>query len=287
MIKRPSRDEKQKQHASKKAGRGIRVRSGLRAEIAKWWSDHHSATASPPMARCTSLSAWSAPLPSPLAPTLRGPRPGCLTPNAAPSILLPGSPILGGPSACIDELSSVGVDTADWMRSFNVGWEGRFGSVGDGSRPPFRCSGMAPLVLTWDRVLLCPLRKVLPLAPPLRLPLRVGKTEMEAARLLCPRDGLLTCWPRALTVCITVCASGPSYGRMVALMPVDAEVRTAGGNAIVLRYARFAGDVKSHQHRQYIRARTRHTNGSVLEDDQEASVVLPLDLEATAGRLIL
>lgn len=60
---------------------------------------------------------------------------------------------------------------------------------------------------------------------------------MDAAR----RDGLLLCWPwpRELTVWITACASGPSYGLMVAETPAD-DVRMGGGLAIVLRYARFA-----------------------------------------------
>jgi hypothetical protein len=123
----------------------------------------HSATERPPIALCTSLSAWSAPRtpPSPTAapfplPLLivRGPKPGCLTPNAAPNILLPGSPILGGPSACGIAGSSGGGDTAEFMRSLRVGCEGRLGSVGEGSRPPFECgcSRIVPLVFTWDNV---------------------------------------------------------------------------------------------------------------------------------------
>jgi hypothetical protein len=38
---------------------------------------------------------------------------------------------------------------------------------------------------------------------------------------------------------MTDCASGPSYGLMVAEMPAD-DVKIDGGLAIVLRYARFA-----------------------------------------------
>jgi len=121
----------------------------------------YSATERPPIALCTSLSAWSAPrtppspiaIPLPLPPLIfRGPKPGCLTPNAAPSILLPGSPILGGPSACRMAGSSAVGDTAELIRSLRVGCDGKVGSVGDGSRLPFvsECSGIGPLVFTWD-----------------------------------------------------------------------------------------------------------------------------------------
>jgi hypothetical protein len=165
----------------------------------------HSATERPPIALCTSLSACSAPR-TPTSPTatpfpllllmFRGPRPGCLTPSAAPSILFPGSPILGGPSACkIAGSSAVGV-TAEFISSLRVGCEGRLGSVGEGSLLPFGCgcSGIEPLVFTWDRAMPCPLR------PPPPLLVRVGNTEMDAARLLCPRDGLDVCCPREFTV---------------------------------------------------------------------------------------
>ena len=170
----------------------------------------HSVTERPPIALCTSLNACSAPLtpPSPTAIPLplifRGPNPGCLTPSAAPNILFPGSPILGGPSACTIAGSSAVGDTAELMSSLRVGCDGRLGSVGDGSLLSFAgCSGIEPLVFKWDSVTLLPLR-----LPPLLL--RVGNTEMDAARLLCPRDGLLVCCPREFTVCITVWASGPS-----------------------------------------------------------------------------
>lgn len=69
----------------------------------------------------------------------------------------------------------------------------------------------------------------------------VGKTETDAARGWCEREALLgLCWPRELTVCMTVCASGPSYGLMVAEIPVVDDVRIGGGNASVVRYARLA-----------------------------------------------
>ena len=51
----------------------------------------HSLATSPIIIRCTSPTPLGAP------PTTRGGRPGCLTPSAAPSILLPGSPIRGAP----------------------------------------------------------------------------------------------------------------------------------------------------------------------------------------------
>jgi len=180
--------------------------------IAKSDIGPYSATERPPIALCTSLNAWSVPLtpPSPAVTPLplmtRGPKPGCLTPRAAPNILFPGSPILGGPSACTIAGSSVVGDTAEFMSSLRVGCDGRLGSVGEGSRLPFACgcSGIEPLVFKWDSVTLCPLLR----PPPLLL--RVGNTEMDAARLLWPRDGLLVCCPRELTVCITVWASGPS-----------------------------------------------------------------------------
>lgn len=63
------------------------------------WDFVYSATTRPPIALCISLM-WSTPFPGaglelPLPFIILGPRPGCLTPRAAPSILLPGSPILG------------------------------------------------------------------------------------------------------------------------------------------------------------------------------------------------
>lgn len=67
-----------------------------------------------------------------------------------------------------------------------------------------------------------------------------GNTDTEAARALCVREGFVLCWPRAFTVWITVCASGPSYGLMVADSPVVDDVRMAGGKATVFRYARLA-----------------------------------------------
>lgn len=167
-----------------------------RGKCEKNWGIVHSATAScwiPLEISFTSL----------LLPCMfRGPKPGCLTPSAAPNILLPGSPILGPPlSACkIAGSSGVG-DTAEFMSSLSVGCDGRLGRVGDGSRFSFACgcSGMEPFM---RKLLLPPL--------PLLLALREGKTEMDAARLLWPREGLLMCWPRELTVCIMIWASGPS-----------------------------------------------------------------------------
>lgn len=44
------------------------------------------------------------------------------------------------------------------------------------------------------------------------------------------RDGLLgLCCPRELTFWITFWASGPSYGLMVAVVPVELLKRTGGG----------------------------------------------------------
>lgn len=62
-----------------------------------------------------------------------------------------------------------------------------------------------------------------------------GNTEMDAARALWERDALGLCWPRELTVWMTSWASGPSYGLIVAEVPVDAEVKMGGGYAIVCR----------------------------------------------------
>lgn len=94
------------------------------------WCIIHSATVSPPIALCMSLMVESSPLPLGLVPGLappvtwlplmtRGPSAGCLTPNAAPNILFPGSPIFGGPSAC--RIAGSSCDTAEFMRSFRDG----------------------------------------------------------------------------------------------------------------------------------------------------------------------
>lgn len=72
------------------------------------------------------------------------PKLGCLTPRAAPNILLPGSPILGA-GLIVSELaeriagsfkidSSAKTDVEESNES-KVGWEGSDGRVGDGSRP--------------------------------------------------------------------------------------------------------------------------------------------------------
>ena len=68
----------------------------------------------------------------------------------------------------------------------------------------------------------------LPLPLPFRLrPARaLGKTEMDALRALWAREGF-ELW-RELTAWMTVWASGPSYGRIVAGGPLGGE-RIAGG----------------------------------------------------------
>jgi len=115
------------------------------------WSQNYSATTRPPIARWTCSIPLGEILPPP--PTSRGPRPGCRTPSAAPSIRLPGSPILGGAdiSWCrgcgccrlvleIDESEprrsapATASPSDELMSAFNVGCEGRLGRVGEGSR---------------------------------------------------------------------------------------------------------------------------------------------------------
>jgi hypothetical protein len=110
----------------------------------------HSATVSPPIALVTSLYDGS-----PLS--TRELKPGCLTPNAAPNILLPGSPILGAlcstPSGCrlvARMAGSVGSSCVapspreELIKAFNVGWEGRLGKVGECSRPELLLCGGSP-----------------------------------------------------------------------------------------------------------------------------------------------
>jgi hypothetical protein len=110
----------------------------------------YSATTSPPIALCIcSMPLADERVPPP--PTIRGPSPGCLTPSAAPSIRFPGSPILGANDTsgccawCRLEVKIAGSDARifalvvdspkdELMSAFKVGWEGRLGSVGEGSR---------------------------------------------------------------------------------------------------------------------------------------------------------
>jgi len=144
-----------------------------------------------------------------------GPKPGCLIPNACPSILFPGSPIRGGvepafspspipPIATIAgsagggvvpalkwSLSSTPDPKVEEIREFSVGCDGKFGSVGDGSRSreggfdilvasACGCSGIEPLRLR------TPLRNEFEL-----LMVEAERPcEMEF-RELCAREGLL------------------------------------------------------------------------------------------------
>jgi hypothetical protein len=174
------------------------------------------------------LCRWSTPfvcaglLPFPF--TTLGPRLGCLTPKAAPSILLPGSPILGPlmDSACCCKLvvkiagsegrlfvPATASPSEELMRALRVGCEGREGNVGDGW--PSARSGIETLWPLGADVLL--LRLLLPLLgcafelDALRV---LGKTDTEAARGLCDLEALGLCWPLELTVWITDWASGPS-----------------------------------------------------------------------------
>jgi hypothetical protein len=194
----------------------------------------YSATTRPPIARCTSLSAWSTPagwgagvielgLPLPLFPALPfkplAPSPGCLTPKAAPNILLPGSPILGPfPSSAVwscklvvKMAGSLGTSAlspkVELISAFSVGWEGRLGRLGLGSLPAFvvaECSGIETwLKFRWALWWLW----AFPEPDAVRAP---GRAEMEGARPLWERDGLEWCWDRALTAWMTFWASGPS-----------------------------------------------------------------------------
>jgi len=86
-----------------------------------------------------------------LWPITLGPSPGWRTPSAAPNILFPGSPILGGlptlskPSIAGPPIARIagseggassgfGELNVEEMSAFSVGWEGKVGRVGEGSR---------------------------------------------------------------------------------------------------------------------------------------------------------
>lgn len=107
----------------------------------------HSATTKPLITRCNSAIPFGAPL------TTRGPRPGCLTPSAAPNILLPGSPIRGAPcSGCAARIAGSDARGSDESTPLNeedinalsVGCEGMLGNVGEGSRS-LSCGEPLPL----------------------------------------------------------------------------------------------------------------------------------------------
>jgi hypothetical protein len=78
---------------------------------------------------------------------------------------------------------------------------------------------------------------------------------------------------------MTVCASGPSYGRITALTSEPGVEKLAGGFAIVRRYARFAREILDCSHLE-MAVPSRPTNDSVIEDDVQAGIVDPLDLQA-------
>lgn len=75
-----------------------------------------------------------------------------------------------------------------------------------------------------------------------------------------------TLWPRPLVLCclaftfaMTVWASGPSYGLMIAVAGEVGEEKTAGGNAKVCRYARLAVKTGGQRHGMVV---VQHIDGS-------------------------
>ena len=215
----------------KRDGFKIWGRGNNRRRASSWTdeTDLYSATTRPPIALCISLIVWP-PLPEPICcppplDILLLTSPGCLTPNAAPSILFPGSPILGpltdstGWGCCwcklVDTIAGsfkAGPATVspkdELMRALSVGWVERGGNVGEGSRPfMFEFSGMAtcwPLAMIWL------LRAVFDwgMGPEILVLRALGNTATEAARACCERERLGLC--RELTVWMTDWASGPS-----------------------------------------------------------------------------
>lgn len=98
---------------------------------------------------------------------------------------------------------------------------------------------------------------------------------------------------------MTVCASGPSYGLMVAVVPVDDAVKIGGGKATVCRYARLAVDVREYtlipsylQQTQVPGPQSapaeneRLTHSSILEDNQKTGIILPFNLEPSISILV-
>lgn len=179
----------------------------------------------------------------------RGVSPGCLIPSACPTILRPGSPILGGvpwlsaagasPSAGGATIGTAaepgggnvttGASSDEPMSALSVGWFGMFGSVGEGSRGSASASPSGMLARPLSEEEADGLRAAgAPFAGAEERDAREWWLREAACPCPCPCARALTAW-------MTACASGPSYGLMVAAWEEVGEVKAAGGEASVCR----------------------------------------------------